>query len=125
MAGDATRHAGLQFMLCLCTGCIRGEDDSTEYYTVLGLSPGATQAEIRRAWRKVSLRLHPDKLAQRGKVLTQEDQETFARAKDVYNVLSNPSRKAVYDRYGANGVRWTEDPSSIDPNVRVPQQQQV
>ena len=67
MASDATRHAGLQFMLCLCTGCIRGEDDSTEYYTVLGLSPGATQAEIRRAWRKVSLRLHPDKLAQRGK----------------------------------------------------------
>jgi curved DNA-binding protein CbpA len=51
-------------------------------------------------------------------VATAEDQATFARAKDAYNVLSKPSRKAVYDRYGANGFKWTEDPTTIDPNVR-------
>ena len=105
MASDPKKTVSLQFLLCLCSGCIRGEDDSTEYYTLLGIEPNADPTDIRKAWRKLSLRLHPDKLAQRGKVATAEDQAQFRRAKDAYGVLSDPARKAVYDQYGANGVK--------------------
>jgi hypothetical protein len=104
-------------LLCCCAGCIRGDDDSTAYYSALNLSPSASHEEIRKSWRSFSLRFHPDKLAQRGKEVTDEDQKMFARAKDAYNVLSDPVRRRVYDSYGANGVKWSDDPSSIDPHM--------
>jgi len=88
MASSYTRH----FLWC-CAGCIRGDDDSTEYYSVLGLTQFATFEEIRKAWRKISLQMHPDKLAQRGQQVGLKEQEEFAKAKDAYQVLSDTSRR--------------------------------
>jgi curved DNA-binding protein CbpA len=108
---------GIDLLLCCCAGCIRGDDNSTELYSALNLSPSATAEDIRKAWRSYSLRLHPDKLAQRGKTVTPDDQAQFIRAKDAHSVLSDPLRRRMYDSYGANGVKWAEDPSSIDPHT--------
>jgi len=106
-------------LLWCCAGCLRGEDNCTEYYTLLGLEPGASQEAIHRAWRTASLRMHPDKIAQRrggGGGVTAEDTAAFAKLKDAHAVLADPLRRRVYDAYGANGVKWTEDPSTVDPN---------
>ena len=58
--------------------------------------------------------MHPDKLAQQGRELTEEDRAQFIRVKDAYETLINPRTRAVYDSLGEKGYGWYNDPMSID-----------
>lgn len=66
----------------------RGKD----YYKDLGVSESASQEEIKKAFRKLSLKHHPDKAG--------GDQETFKKINEAYQVLSNPNTRKQYDRRG-------------------------
>ncbi len=108
---------------------------SRDYVTLLPLSPNHTLAlpsfalsspfpqqecsteDIKRAYKKKSLELHPDKLAQRGQVLTPEDQARFQRVKEAYEVLVDPKRRDLYDEFGETGLKLIEDPQSMDPQT--------
>lgn len=59
--------------------------------------------------------MHPDKLAQKGKKVTPEDQAKFQRMKEAYEVLSDPHKRETYDAIGERGMKWLDDPLSIDP----------
>jgi DnaJ family protein A protein 2 len=74
-----------------------GSDDDT-YYKVLGsgISRRSTTEEIKKAYRKRAMELHPDKGG---------DAEQFKSLGEAYEVLSDPQKKAVYDRYGVDGVK--------------------
>ena len=80
----------LAFFLCCCKSFFgSSDDDFDEYYRRLGLSSrDVTPDEIKKAYKKKSLQMHPDKLAQRGKVATAEDQAEFTRMKEAYEVCS-------------------------------------
>jgi len=95
---------------CCCVGFLnpRGEG-SKAYYALLGLPKSATLADIKKAYKKLSLAHHPDKLAQRGQTLTEEMQEEFRKIKQAYEVLSDPPRRRTYDRFGENGLLLMED----------------
>lgn len=70
-----------------------------DYYQVLGLERDATSEEIRKAYRKLAIKHHPDR--------NNGDEEATARFKQVnqaYEVLSDPEKKARYDRFGPAGV---------------------
>ncbi len=66
-----------------------------DYYEVLGLSKGATAAEIKKAYRKQALKYHPDKNPD-----DKEAEEKFKLAAEAYEVLSDPDKKARYDQFG-------------------------
>ncbi len=66
-----------------------------DYYEILGVSKNATPEEIKKAYRKVAIQFHPDK--NQG---NKESEEKFKEAAEAYEILSNPEKKAQYDRFG-------------------------
>jgi molecular chaperone DnaJ len=71
-----------------------------DYYEVLGVTRGADDAEIKKAFRRLARELHPD-------VNTDDPaaEEKFKEAAEAYEVLSDSDRRATYDRYGHDGLR--------------------
>lgn len=62
-----------------------------DYYQILGISPQATQLEVRRSFRKLAVLYHPDKNQ------TTEGEERFKEINRAYEILSNPEKRALYD----------------------------
>ena len=70
-----------------------------DYYEVLGVSKTAEAAEIKKAYRKLAIRYHPDKNPDDASA-----ENKFKEAAEAYEVLSNSDKKARYDRFGHQGV---------------------
>ena len=66
-----------------------------DYYEILGISKGATADEIKKAYRKMALKYHPDKNPD-----DKDAEAKFKEAAEAYEVLSNPDKKARYDQFG-------------------------
>ena len=70
-----------------------------DYYEVLGVSRDASTIEIKKQYRKVALKYHPDKNAG-----NKEAEEKFKELSEAYHVLSDPKRRSAYDQFGHSGV---------------------
>jgi molecular chaperone DnaJ len=70
-----------------------------DYYDILGIEPGASDKEIKSAFRRLARELHPDVSDH------PEAQERFREAAEAYEVLSKPETRELYDRYGHEGLR--------------------
>lgn len=70
-----------------------------DYYEILGLSKGASEADIKKAYRQMAIKYHPDK---NPGDKTAEDK--FKEAAEAYEMLSDPNKKARYDQYGHAGT---------------------
>jgi molecular chaperone DnaJ len=71
-----------------------------DYYDVLGVSRGADDGEIKKAFRRLARELHPDVNSH-----DPDAEEKFKEAAEAYEVLSDAERRATYDRYGHDGLR--------------------
>jgi curved DNA-binding protein len=71
---------------------------SNDYYQTLGLKKGATSDEIKKAYRKLALKYHPDKNPG-----NKEAEEKFKEINEAYAVLSDPKKRAQYDQFGSTG----------------------
>jgi molecular chaperone DnaJ len=70
-----------------------------DYYEVLGVPKGADKNEVKKAYRKLAIKYHPDKNPD-----DKEAEEKFKEAAEAYEVLSDPDKRARYDRFGHAGV---------------------
>ena len=73
-----------------------------DYYEVLGVNRNATEAEIKKAYRKLALKYHPDVCPEKG-----EAEEKFKEITEAYEILSNPNKRATYDRFGQSSFQQT------------------
>ncbi|MCA9357004.1 DnaJ domain-containing protein, partial [Candidatus Kaiserbacteria bacterium] len=81
-----------------------------DYYTILGLEKGAPKDEVKKAFRKMAAKYHPDKKT--------GDEEKYKEITEAYAVLSDDKKKAEYDTYGhafsnsggggAGGFNWQD-----------------
>ena len=71
-----------------------------DYYHILGVARGATPDEIKKAYRKLAVKHHPDK--NQGNA---ESEEKFKEISEAYEVLSDPEKRQIFDRYGYEGVK--------------------
>ncbi len=71
-----------------------------DYYSVLGVPRGASEDEIKKAYRKLALKYHPDR--NQG---NSEAEAKFKEAAEAYEVLSDPKKKETYDRFGEEGLK--------------------
>ncbi|XP_009328686.1 PREDICTED: dnaJ homolog subfamily B member 5 isoform X1 [Pygoscelis adeliae] len=70
-----------------------------DYYKILGIQSGANEDEIKKAYRKMALKYHPDKNKD------PSAEEKFKEIAEAYDVLSDPKKRAVYDQYGEEGLK--------------------
>ncbi|HEY1203751.1 MAG: molecular chaperone DnaJ [Bryobacteraceae bacterium] len=73
--------------------------EKRDYYLVLGLGREASEQELKSAYRQAALKFHPDRNPG-----SHEAEEKFKEAAEAYSVLSDPQKRAAYDRYGHAGV---------------------
>jgi molecular chaperone DnaJ len=73
-----------------------------DYYQVLELTRSASEAEIKKAYRRLAMKLHPDRNPN-----DHETEEKFKEAKEAYEVLSDAQKRAAYDQFGHAGVDAT------------------
>ncbi len=77
-----------------------------DYYEVLGVSRNASSEEIKRAYRKLAIKYHPDKNLDNKK----EAEEKFKEAAEAYEILSDSEKRQRYDKFGHSGVRGSSSP---------------
>jgi len=70
-----------------------------DYYSMLGISKNSTDDEIKKAYRKLALKYHPDKNK------APEAQEKFKQVAEAYEVLKDPEKRKIFDMYGEEGLK--------------------
>ena len=78
--------------------------EKRDYYEVLGLQKGASEDDIKQAYRKAALKWHPDRWVSGTDAEKKTAEEKFKEASEAYSVLSDKDKRAKYDQFGFAGV---------------------
>jgi DnaJ-class molecular chaperone len=74
---------------------------STKYYDILGISKNASEEEIKKSYRKLAVKWHPDKNPDN----REESEQKFKEISEAYQILSDKSKREIYDNYGEEGLK--------------------
>ncbi|HVO39763.1 MAG TPA: DnaJ C-terminal domain-containing protein [Spirochaetia bacterium] len=81
-----------------------------DYYEILGVKKGASKEELKKAYRELALKHHPDRVPADKK---KEAEVTFKEISEAYAVLSDPQKRALYDQYGHAGIDQKYRPEDL------------
>lgn len=76
--------------------------ENKDYYKILGVSRDASEEEMKKSYRKIAMQYHPDRNPG-----NKESEERFKIASEAYEVLRDPEKREIYDRFGIEGLKGT------------------
>ncbi|MFN8769497.1 MAG: molecular chaperone DnaJ [Neisseriaceae bacterium] len=76
-----------------------------DYYEVLGVAKGSSEEEIKKAYRKLAMKFHPDRVSTLPDTEKKQAEEKFKELQEAYAVLSDPQKKQMYDQFGHAGFQ--------------------
>lgn len=81
------------------TPCLSIKPTGKDFYKVLGVSPDSNEDEIKKAYRKLALKFHPDKNSDA------DAEDRFKEIAEAYEILTDPQKRTIYDQFGEEGER--------------------
>ena len=90
-------------MILTCTATYNGDMDYKDYYKILGVPKNSTEDEIKRAYRRLALKLHPDKNPG-----NKAAEEKFKEINEAYEVLRDKDKRSRYDQLGESYSRYQQ-----------------
>lgn len=94
---------------------IETDSNHSEYYETLGLTKSATDVEVKKAYRQLALKWHPDKNPDK----KDEAEAKFKQIGEAYFVLSDAKKRQIYDKHGKDGVRRANEGRSYSQHSRA------
>eukprot|EP00775_Hariotina_reticulata_P006437 gene6437-6667_t len=82
-----------------------------DYYQILGVDKSASEDELKKAYRRLAVKWHPDKHPPENRAAAEEK---FKEIAEAYDVLSDPTKRQVYDAYGEEGLKGGAPPPGAD-----------
>lgn len=79
------------------TPCLSIKPPGKDFYKVLGVSPESNEDEIKKAYRKLALKFHPDKNSDT------DAEDKFKEIAEAYEILTDPQKRSIYDQFGEEG----------------------
>ncbi|KAI7980230.1 hypothetical protein LOK49_Contig178G00004 [Camellia lanceoleosa] len=79
-----------------------------DYYNILEVNKNATEEDLKKSYRKLAMKWHPDKNPNNKK----QAEAKFKQISEAYDVLSDPQKRGIYDQYGENGLKDMPPPGS-------------
>eukprot|EP00457_Paulinella_chromatophora_P008834 gb/GEZN01008883.1/.p1 GENE.gb/GEZN01008883.1/~~gb/GEZN01008883.1/.p1 ORF type:complete len:371 (+),score=55.27 gb/GEZN01008883.1/:151-1263(+) len=83
--------------------------NNRDYYTILGVPRGAGEKDIKKAYKKLAMKFHPDK----NRNNQDEAKKKFIEVSEAYEVLSDDKKRKIYDRYGEAGLKGGVPPEGF------------
>lgn len=77
--------------------CLPIKPAGKDFYKVLGVSPESNEDEIKKAYRKMALKFHPDKNSDA------DAEDRFKEIAEAYEILTDPKKRSIYDQFGEEG----------------------
>lgn len=87
--------------------CLSIKPQGKDFYKILGITPESNEDEIKKAYRKLALKFHPDKNSDA------DAEDRFKEIAEAYEVLNDPQKRSVYDQFGEEGEMETEKGSDF------------
>ena len=92
------KNVKLYIIILIISLIIIKSNDKNDYYKILGIEKNATEKEIKKAYRKLALKWHPDKNPNN----REEAEEKFKKINEAYSILSDKDKRNEYDHGGMN-----------------------
>ncbi|KFK40859.1 hypothetical protein AALP_AA2G050800 [Arabis alpina] len=85
-----------------------------DYYNVLNVNPSASEDDLKKSYRRLAMKWHPDKNPTSNK----EAEAKFKQISEAYDVLSDPHRRQIYDQYGEDGLKSSDLPTAGETSTQ-------